>query len=184
MKSLNSLSLRHGWTAGLRLAALALLSGLATVTASALDRPGAASTLKIEVTTPPSWNLLISDDVAEWFVDGVRSVLLRSGYDGEVEELRYPDDAQKFPHRLSLYVSEWRMNRIGNIDCTLIATVHTPYGEKRLGIYTHSLPRWFGGFGREGLRRAFEEAADQVILDLCRDLVRSELIPGLRGHAA
>jgi len=168
----------------LRFAALGALLGLGAVPVQALERPGTPPTLKVEVTTPPSWNLLVSDDVATWFVDGVRSVLHRYGYDGEVEELRYPDDPRQFPHRVSLYVSEWRMNRIGHIDCTLIASVHTPQGEKRLGIYTHSLPRWLGGFGRDGLRRAFEEAADQAILDLCRDLVRSELIPGLRAHAA
>jgi hypothetical protein len=156
----------------------------ATTPLAAIERSETAPPLKVEVTTPPSWSLLLSDDVAVWFVDGVRSVLERYGYTGSVEELRYPDDPQKAPHRLSLYVSEWRINRIGNIDCTLIATVHTPLGEKRLGIYSHSLPRWFGGFGREGIRRAFEEAADRVILDLCRDLARSELIPGLRENAA
>ncbi|NUP97227.1 MAG: hypothetical protein HUU28_13790, partial [Planctomycetaceae bacterium] len=46
------------------------------------------------------------------------------------------------------------------------------------------LPRWLGGYGRWGLQRAFEEAADGVIADLCRDLVRSELLPGLRRVAA
>lgn len=184
MNSLNPIPAGRRPVALLRAAACGVLFGLGSATTFALERSGAGPALKIEVTTPPSWSLLVSDEVATWFVDGVRSVLQRHGFEGEVEELRYPDDAQKFPHRLTLHVSEWRLNRIGHIDCTLVATVHTPRGEKRLGIYTHSLPRWFGGFGRDGLRRAFEEAADQAILELCRDLARSELVPGLREHAA
>ena len=76
------------------------------------------------------------------------------------------------------------MNRIGNIDCTLTAAVHTPEGEHQLGVFSNSLPRWFGGFGRWGLQQAFEDAAESVITDLCRKLARSELVPGLREISA
>lgn len=165
-----------------------LLAGCLALLVAPLLRavPELSSTpaLKVEINTPPSWNLLIDDRVSEWFVDGVRAELERQGFNGRVEEMRFPEDPGRVPFLLTLNLAEWRINRAGFIDCTLTATLHTPDGERRLGIYHHSLPRWMGGFGRWGLQRAFADAADEVITDLVRDLARTEQLPGLRRLAA
>lgn len=150
----------------------------------AADEAPHGPSLKVEVVTPPSWNLLMDDRVSEWFVDGVRAELARQGFEGQVDEIRYPDDPGKAPFLLTINLAEWRMSRAGFVDCTLTATLHTPDGERRLGVYHHSLPRWMGGFGRWGLQRTFEETADEVVARLCRDLVRSEMLPGLRRLSA
>jgi hypothetical protein len=174
---LSLLLLSRAWSHGRRFVLGGIL--LAGTWVRGSDDRLAAPPLKIEVITPPSWSILIDDRIAEWFADGVRNELGRQGYAGHVEELRYPEDPSRAAYLLTLNITEWRLSPAGFVDCTLTATLHTPDGERRLGVYSHSLPRWWGGYGRWGLQRAFEESADSVIADLCRDLIRSDRLPGV-----
>jgi hypothetical protein len=148
---------------------LALLSGCATTHA-----PEIPGTLAVHVNVPPHWNVFLEDRITEALTDQVREVFHHAGFDKPVTEARYFEDVDRSPYLLS----------VGMIDCTFTAELKTPATTKHLGVYTHTTMRWFGGPGRFGLARSFEEAADGAIRDLCKDVAKTELLPGLRTRAA
>jgi hypothetical protein len=172
MNRLASLLDPRVWLIGLML----LLPACATTDRSA----EVAGTLKVHVNVPPSWNLLLDDRISEAFVDRVRDVFYRSGFDRPVEQVRSVEDPGKQPYLLTINLAEWRINRVGNIDCTFTAELKTPRGTKNLGVYTNTSMRWLEGVGRWGLARSFGDAAEGAIGDLCEAVAKSELLPGLR----
>lgn len=153
---------------------------LAFPACATLPQPEVPGTLKVTVNVPPSWNLLVDDRVAEAFTDRVREVFHRAGFDRPVEEVRYVEDPAKVPLLLTINLHTWRINRLGNIDCTFSASLKTPRGTRDLGLYANTTTRWFGGIGRWGWARSFEEAAEGAIHNLCDAVAKSELLPGLR----
>lgn len=153
----------------------ALLSLSACATTQKPEVPG---TLKVTVNVPPTWNVLLDDRVSEAFADRVRDVFYRAGFDRPVEELRYVEDPAKVPYLLTINLLDWRINRIGNIDCTFAATLKSPRGTRELGMYTNTSMRWFGGIGRWGLARSFEDAAEGAVRDLCDAVMKTDLLPG------
>ncbi len=163
--------IRNFWRAGV----LFCLAASASFAASAdPQRPK----LDVYVNVPPTWNLLVDDRISEMFVDAVRELLVRRGYAGDVEEVRFVDDPAKVPHLLTINLMEWRMQRTGAINCTLTASLQTPRGTKHLGIYHDTAFHWMGS-GRWGLARSFDEAASGALNRMCDDIVRSELLPAL-----
>jgi len=155
------------------------LFALAAVTGFAAPAARDTVTLKVHVNVPPTWSLLVDDRISEMFVDAVRELLARRGFTSPVEEVRFVEDPAKTPYLLTINLMEWRMQRTGAIDCTLAASLQTPRGTKQLGVYHHTSFHWLGS-GRFGLAREFDEAASGALNDLCNDLARSELLPGLR----
>lgn len=169
------ISLCHSW---IWLCSLfLLLAGCAT---SRVEVPGA---LKVQVNVPPSWNLLLDDRISDAFVDRVRESFQRSGFSRPVEEVRYVEDPAKVPYLLTINLTDWRITRIGNVDCTFTANLKTPEGTRQLGIYTNTTMRWLTGPGRFGLSRSFDEAAEGAIRNLCQDIAATELLPDLRRRA-
>lgn len=148
------------------------------------DRPDVPGTLNVQVNVPPSWNMLLDDRIAEAFVDRVRDVFYRAGFDRPVQEVRFARDPANVPYLLTINLNEWRINRVGNIECTFTADLQTPQGSRHLGLYTNTTMRWLGGPGRFGLSRSFEEAAEGAIRDLCADVAKTEMLPGLRERVA
>ncbi len=142
-------------------------------------------TLKVQVIVPPTWNLLIDDKVSESLVDRVRDVFYRAGFTMPVSELRLPEDPSKVPCLLTINLTEWRINRIGNIDCACTASLKTPRGTRELGLYTNTTMQWLDGPGRFGLSRSFVEAAEGALRTLYTDLAHSDLLPNSsnRSHA-
>lgn len=170
-----SILFRSAWSCGL----LLLLSACTTI-----EQPEVPGTLKVQVNVPPSWNVLLDDRVSEAFVDRVRDVFARDGFDRPVTEVRYVEDPAKLPYLLTINLTEWRINRLGMIDCTFTASLQTPNGTRQLGVYTNTTMRWFGGPGRWGLSRTFDEAAEGAIHDLCRDIAKTEMLSGLRRRSS
>lgn len=173
MKRFNLLTFAWAWLG------LFFLSGCATT-----QTPDVPGTLAVHVNVPPHWNVFLEDRIAEAFTDQVRDVFHNAGFDKPVKEVRYFEDVDRAPYLLTIHLDEWRINRVGMIDCTFTAELKTPETTKQLGVYTHTTMRWFGGPGRFGLARSFEEAADGAIRDLCNDVAKTELLPGLRTRAA
>ncbi len=159
------------WLSGL----LLLVPACATA-----PRPEVPGTLKVQVNVPPTWNVLLDDRVAETFVDQVRDTFYRAGFDRPIESLSYVEDPAKVPYLLTVNLIDWRINRIGNIDCTFSASLQTPRGTRDLGLYNSTAMRWLGGLGRFGLSRAFVDAADGALHDLCDAVAKSELLPDFR----
>jgi len=164
---------RPAWVAVSSL--LLFLSACATT-----PRPDVPGTLKVQVNVPPSWNLLLDDRVSEVFVEQVRDTFRQAGFEHPVEEVRYVEDPAKAPYLLMVNLTEWRINHVGNVDCTFSASLQTPRGTRQLGLYTSTIPRWFGGPGQFGLSQAFVEAADGAIRNLCDAVAKSELLPDFR----
>jgi hypothetical protein len=154
------------------------------VPALAVERVEPTRTLKVNVITPPSWNILIDDRVSEWFVDSLRDIFSRKGFDWPVEEIRLVEDAAKIPYLLTIHVTDWRLDRIGNVECTFTAQLQTPHGQRQLRYYSNRLPRAVDSYGRIALARVFEEAAEGALTTLCEDIAKSELLPGLNERVS
>jgi hypothetical protein len=154
-------------------AALLALSGCATT-----QQPAVPGTLKVAVNVPPALNILVEDRISEAFTDRVREVFDRAGFDRPVEEARFADDAANAPYLLTIDLIEWRINPIGNIDCTFRASLQTPGGTRDLGVYSNTTMRAMRSPGRWGLSYAFDDAAEGAIQNLCDAVKKSELLPG------
>jgi hypothetical protein len=151
------------------------LSGCATTQTAAV--PG---TLAVHVNVPPEWNVFLEDRITEAFVDQVREAFHDSGFAKPVKEARSFEEVDQAPYLLTINLADWRIDRTGFIECTFTADLKTPAATKHLGVYTNTTMRWFGGPGRFGLARSFEEAADGAIRDLCDDVAKTELLPDFR----
>lgn len=154
---------------------LAVLPGCATTRTA--DVPG---TLAVQVNVPPRGNLLLEDRVRDAFTDQVREVFVGAGFDRPVRDVRFVDDESPEPYLLTINLLEWRLNRAGFVECTFTAELRTPQTTRALGLHTNTTVRWFGGPGRFGLARSFEEASEGAIRDLARKVAESELLPGFR----
>lgn len=135
--------------------------------------------LTVQVNIPAAWNPIVTDRIADDFVDAMRTLLEARGYTGAVESLGYVEDAERVPYLLTINLIEWRMRRTGLIDCTLTASLQTPRGKRELGLYQHSSLH-LAGTGRFLLDRDFDEAASGALDRLCRDILRTELLPDTR----
>jgi len=173
---MNSSALRHVFRLG-----VAVLFGLLPACASASE----ADPLKVQVNVPPTWNLLIDDQVSEALVDQMRDVFYRAGFARRIDEVRSFEIPSKVPYLLTINLTEWRINRLGNIDCTFTANLKTPRGTRELGVYTNTTMEWLYGRSRFGLGRGFVEAAEGALRDLYTDLAKTELLPapGKRSNA-
>ena len=80
----------------------------------------------------------------------MREVFHEEGFNRPVEEARLTEPTP-LSQLLTLNLMEWRLKPGGNIDCTFSADLRTDAGSHHLGIYTSTIPRWLGGFGRYGL---------------------------------
>lgn len=163
-------------------AAWAMLSSLLLVlpACATTQKSPVPGTLKVQVNIPATWNSLVEDRISEGLVDRVRDVFYRAGFDRPVEEVRYVEEPGKEPYLLTINLIDWRMNRLGNVDCTFSASLRTPRGTRELGLYTNTSLFSLRGFGRFGLADSYDEAAQGAIRDLCDAVAKSELLPDFR----
>ena len=175
MKRSNTYQLTRVWLAGLL---LLLLPGCAT-----MNTPEVPGTLNVHVNVPPQWNLFWNDRVTMAFVDVAREIFHTQGFDRPVEEVSYFEDIERAPYLLTVNLHDWRIDRLGQVECTFTADLRTPAGTKDLGVYTYSELWGYHGPGRFGLTHSFEKAAEGALRELGEDIARSEMLPGLRVAA-
>jgi hypothetical protein len=173
MKQFHTHQLTRVWFAGLL---LLLLPGCATMN----NTPEVPGTLNVHVNVPPQWNMFWNDRVTMAFVDVTRDVFHNQGFDRPVEEEWYFEDIERAPYLLTINLHEWRIDRLGQVECTFTADLRTPAGTKNLGVYTQTEMWGYHGPGRFGLAQSFERAADGALRELAEDVARSELLPGFR----
>ena len=125
---------------------------------------------------------MLEDRVSEAFVDRIRDVFRREGYQGEVKEVSKFDEPSPGCCLLNINLTEWRMDHVGNIDCTFTANLQTDKTSRHLGVFTYTELNLMRGSGRVGLARSFDSAAAGAIRDLHRALAKTELVPGLRAN--
>ena len=146
-------------------------------TASSPSKPG---TLQVQVNVPPSWEAMFEDQITEAFVSYIADVFRRQGYKREIAEVRWFEEPSPGCCLLTINLTEWRMNHIGNIDCTFTANLQTERAMRHLGVFSGMALRWMSGPGRFGLSDAFGDAAEDAIRQLYLSLAKTELVPGLR----
>jgi len=130
--------------------------------------------LQVQVNVPASWRPWLDDEVADSFTDRARDILRQRGVEGRIERLELSDSPVAEVPLLTINLVDWRVNHVGNIDCTFTASLQTPRGVRQFGLYTNTTMRWLTGPGRFGLSRSFEEAAEGAIRDLCNDIAKTE----------
>lgn len=165
--------------------------GLAAVVLAgcASPRVQVPGTLHVHVNLPPTTDVWREDRVKMAFTDIAREVFHRNGLDRPVEEARFvsADELEGLPYLLTIDLHQWRITPIGNIECTFTASLQTPAGTRHLGVYSDTELRGFGsgfGFGRWGIARSFENAAEGALEHLIRDVARTEMLPQLRVREA
>jgi hypothetical protein len=142
--------------------------------------PWPAGTLQVQVNIPPSWQPIFEDRITDAFVSHVSDVFHRQGYQGDIKEVRWFEEPSPGCCLLTINLVEWRMNHLGNIDCTFTASLQTEKAVRQLGVFSGMAFRWMNLPGRFGLADTFSDAAEEALRDLYRALVKTDLLPGAR----
>lgn len=172
----------------LRLPAVVAAIALFAPLAPAADKKPAAkpADLQVIVDVPPTWRPFLEDDIAGALFYRLKDVFGRRGYKGEIAQLTTFDAEAKDAPVLRLNLTEWRVDRTGNAQCTLTASLRTAAGEKDLGLATGTALFWPRG-DRWGLNRqmetadALEDAADSALRDLYRAVAKTGLVTGFEA---
>jgi hypothetical protein len=152
----------------------------APVAAGEATPPSKPGTLQVQINIPPSWRPMLEDRISEAFASYIFDVFRRQGYQGDITEVRSYEQPSQGCCLLTINLTEWRMNHIGNIDCSFTANLQTERANRHLGIFSGMSFRWMSGPGRFGLSDAFGEAAEDAIRQLYDSIAKTELVPGLR----
>ncbi len=162
-------------------AATLLFAAVAPVRAADPAAPApATSTLQVEIIVPPSWRPMLEDRVADEFVSTTDEIFHREGYSGRIQQVTALDEPTVGCCLLTIRLLEWRIDPVGNINCTFNANLQTERTTRSLGLYTQTAFRWMTGPGRFGLAEALDTAAEGAIRELYDSLAKTKLIPGLR----
>lgn len=165
------------------LAAFAALVIFAPAADSGKSTPKPAD-LQVIVDVPPTWRPFLEDDIAEALFFRMRNVFSQRGYKGEIRQLTAFDTPVSPVPVLRLNLTEWRIDRIGNAQCTLTATLQTSAGEKSLGLASGTAMFWPQG-NRWSLSRqldtvdALEDAANNAAREVYDAVAKSGLVPGI-----
>lgn len=138
------------------------------------DRP---VRLQIVVEVPPTMNILREEEVEDAFAYRVITALREQGLRGRMRFIEWGDQPEPNVPVLAIFLHEWRVDRIGNVDCTFNATLQTPNGTRNLGLFSGtSLMMWSR---RDWFARAegFESAARDALGNLGPRILQSGLMP-------
>jgi hypothetical protein len=132
--------------------------------------------LQLVVTVPPSMSIIRDEEISEAFAYRVSSILHEQGFRGRIKYLDEGESPEPNVPVLEVGLREWRVDRIGNVDCTFTASLKSPRENKNLGIFSGtSMMTWSR---RDWFARAdgFEEAARDAITDLASRIEQSGLM--------
>lgn len=167
-------------------AALAAFAALVLlVPAAESGKPAAKpADLQVMINVPPTWRPFLEDDIADALFYRLQEVFHRRGYKGALAHLTYAKPEAKDVPTLELNLIEWRIDRVGNAQCTLSAALRTPAGEKDLGLAQGTQIFWSHGNRWSISRRmekadALEDAANSALREVYEDVAKSKLIAGL-----
>lgn len=165
------------------LAAFAVLVVLAPAADNKKPAPKPAD-LQVIVDVPPTWRPFLEDDIAEALFYRLREVFGRRGYKGDIAQLTTFDAGTKDAPILRLNLTEWRVDRTGNAQCTLTASLKTADREKHLGLASGTALFWPQG-NRWSISRqmetadALDDAAESAMRELYDAVARTGLVAGL-----
>ena len=153
----------------------AFLTGCASVPAQ--KDPLHPVRLQVSVTVPPTMNLWRSDEIAEAFGYRVCSQLHEEGIGGRLKYVESYDDVDATIPTLSINLIEWRVNRVGNVDCTFGAVLSGPLGKKDLGLFSGSSFMLWPRHDIFARSDSFEDAAHSAMEELSKRIEASGLVP-------
>lgn len=138
------------------------------------DRP---VRLQIVVDVPPTMNILREEEVEDAFAYRVISALREQGLRGRIRYIEWGEQPDPTVPSLAIFLHEWRVDRVGSVDCTFNATLQTPNGKRNLGLFSGtSLMMWSR---RDWFARSegFESAARDALSNLAPRILQSGLMP-------
>ncbi len=168
--------------------ALATFAALfAVAPAAEAKREATPADLQVIVDVPPTWRPFLDDDIAEALFYRLKEVFKRRGYKGEIVQLTSLDKEAPDAPVLRLNLTEWRVDRVGNAQCTMTATLKTGAGESSLGLATGTAILWAHGsrwsFSRQlETADALEGAADNALREVYDAAAKSGRIRGLEAR--
>jgi hypothetical protein len=175
-----------GFAFGLFVSAFAATPAPVTSTSIPATAPVPAAGLLLRVDVPAAWSPLVEDDIAQAFAGLLQESFRRRGYRGTVE-LRHSVDPAPGAGQPLLAVSlqEWRLNRMGQADCSFRATLTVGGKELDLGLFLGTKMHWVQTSSRWGLARdlevadALEDAASDALTALHRKIAETHAVPGI-----
>ena len=157
------------------------LHGVQARAASNAPAPSAKEgTLQVQVRIPASWQPIFEDRVTEAFVNRLRDVFERQGYHGDITEVSLFDEPSPGCCLLTVDLLDWRMNMVGNVDCSFGASLQRGDKVRSLGLFSGMAFRWMNGPGRFGLADSFGDAADDALRSLYRSVEKTGLVAGTK----
>jgi len=179
---------------GLAVAAVLSLGlfAAASARAAASEAKGAkVADLQLQINVPPTWRPFLDDDIAQALANILTDTFKRRGYAGVIDYLeadcRAPNPDLPL---LTLNLMQWRIDRVGNAECTLTAELAAPGRPKRdLGIVTQTQITWIQERGRYGFRHfeiadALEDTASEAMRDLFKRVADTGLVRGFPAPKA
>lgn len=179
---ISTLSLRGLLTAAV---CSATLMAVAAGKTDKTDPAAKPADLQLQINVPPTWRPFLDDRIADSLAGILTDTFKRRGFTGVID---FIPDAERAPKPnlplLTLNLLTWRIDHVGNAECTLSAGLSAPGGEKRdLGIVTQTQITWIQERGRYGLRgfevaNALEDAATAAVRDLYKRVDETGLVQG------
>lgn len=154
-----------------------LTSCTSTGAAYATPRPDRPTRLQIVVNVPPSMNILREEEIQDAFGYRVITALREQGLRGRLRYIESGEQPDPAVPVLTVYLNEWRVDRIGNVDCTFSASLKSAHGERNLGFFSGtSLMMWSR---RDWFARAegYESAARDALTNLSQRILQSGVMP-------
>ncbi len=168
----------------MRLLPLLLFASLVLAGCATTARERTPPSLQVEVIVPPSSDMLREDDIADFFVDGVRETFRRRGFEGWIDELYFREEPRPGIPVLTVRLNQWRRTHTGGVECNFTASYRQPGGEEQpLGHFTSTelattiTSRWT-------LVEAFRATAERAAEDVWNKMAEANLLPGAAAHVA
>lgn len=149
--------------------------GSATVTNAPV---AGANNVQVVLTIPPSWHPMLEERTDDAFVSHLSDIFQQAGFQGNLVDVRYPDQPNSAYPILAINVTDWRMNVTGEVECDFTATLQTQNSVQPLGSFNGISIRWMNGPGRFGLADTYGAAADDALRQLYNAIARTRTLPG------
>ncbi len=133
--------------------------------------------LQVTVDVPPSIDILRDDDIAEAFAYRVSSALHEQGIKGRIRYVEFGDDLTAGAPVLAIMLREWRVDRIGGVNCIFSATLKNGSTSKELGLFSGSSMMIWSRRDWYARQEGFEDAAADALNNLGARVLKSGLLP-------
>jgi hypothetical protein len=137
-----------------------------------------ANNLQVVMTIPPSWYPMLEDRIDDAFVSHMADVFRQEGFQGNLVDVRPPDQPNPAYPVLSINLVDWRMDHTGSVQCDFGAALQTQTGRVHLGTFNGMAIRWMAGPGRFGLADTYGNAVDDALRQLYRSIAQTQMMPG------